>query len=95
LDFSFFVFMFFQLIPSVPGFILCFAVGWLGRPPCAQAADSVDVTGSNFCVDTKTGHIGIGTAQPASAIDAGIGEVKVGASGAACASGCRHACQLD
>jgi hypothetical protein len=76
--------MFFRLIPSVPGFILCLAVALLGRPPCAHAADSVDVTGSNFYVDAKTGHIGIGTAQPASAVDAGIGEVKVGSSGAAC-----------
>jgi hypothetical protein len=81
----FFVFMFFRLIPSVPGLILCLAVALLGRPPCANATDIVDVTGSNFYVDTTTRHIGIGTAQPASAIDAGIGEVKIGSNGAACA----------
>jgi hypothetical protein len=85
LFFSLFVFMFFRLIPSAPGLILCLAVALLGRPPCAHAADTVDVTGSNFYVDTKTGHIGIGTGQPASAVDAGTGEVKVGSSGAACA----------
>jgi hypothetical protein len=84
LFFSFFVFMFFRLIPSAPGFILCLAFALLGQPPCARAANTVDVTGSNFYVDAKTGHIGIGTAQPASSVDAGIGEVKVGSSGAAC-----------
>jgi hypothetical protein len=77
--------LFFRLVPSAPGLILCLAVALLGRPPCAHAADTVDVTGSNFYVDTKTGHIGIGTGQPASAVDAGTGEVKVGSSGAACA----------
>jgi hypothetical protein len=44
----------------------------------------VDVTGDNFYVDPKTGHIGIGTSQPASAVDAGMAEIKVGWSGAAC-----------
>jgi hypothetical protein len=84
LFFSFFVFMFFRLIPSAPGLIFCLAVALLGQPPCARAANTVDVTGSNFYVDAKTGHIGIGTAQPASAVDAGTGEVKIGSSGAAC-----------
>jgi hypothetical protein len=83
LFFSFLVFMFIRLIPSVPGLILCLAVTLLGRPPCAHAAQAVDLTGSNFYVDAKTGHIRIGTAQSASAIDAGIGEVKVGSRGAA------------
>jgi hypothetical protein len=78
--------MFLRLIPSVPGLVLCFAVvALLGRPPCANATDTVGVTGSNFYVDAKTGHNGIGTSQPASAVDAGIDEVKVGSSGAACA----------
>jgi hypothetical protein len=76
--------MFFRLLPSVPGLILCLALALLGPPLCAHAANSVDMTGSNFYVDAKTGHVGIGTAQPASAVDAGIGEVKVGSSGAAC-----------
>jgi len=76
--------MFFRLIPPVPGLILCLAVALLGQPPCANAANNVDVTGDNFFVDAKTGHIGIGTAEPASAVDAGVGEVKVGSSGAEC-----------
>jgi hypothetical protein len=76
--------MFFRLIPSVPGLIFCLVLALLGQPPCALAANSVDSTGDNFHVDTKTGHIGIGTAEPASAVDAGTGEVKVGSSGAAC-----------
>jgi hypothetical protein len=75
--------MFFRL-PSLPGLILCLAVALLGWTPCAHAADSVDVTGSKFYVDGKTGHFGIGTGQPASAIDAGVGQVKVGSSRAAC-----------
>jgi hypothetical protein len=75
LHFSVFVAMFFRLIPSVPGFIHCLAVALLGRPPCAHAANSGDVTGSNFNVDARTGHIWIGTSQPASAVDAAVGEV--------------------
>jgi hypothetical protein len=76
--------MFFRLIPSPPGLILRVAVALLRWPLCARAADSVDVTGSKFYVNAKTGHIGIGTAQQPSAVDAGIGEVTVGSSRSAC-----------
>jgi hypothetical protein len=84
LFFFVFVTMFFRLIPSIAGIILCLVLALLGQPPCALAANGVDATGDNFYVDTKTGHIGIGTQAPASAVDAGPGEVKVGSSGAAC-----------
>jgi hypothetical protein len=76
--------MFFRLMPSVRGLIFCLVLALLGLPPCARAANGVDATGDNFYVDSKTGHIGIGTQAPASAVDAGAGEVKVGSSGADC-----------
>jgi hypothetical protein len=41
--------MFFRLILSAPGLILCLALALLGRPPCAHAANTVDVTGSGSC----------------------------------------------
>jgi hypothetical protein len=63
--------------------ILCLGVALLGQPTRTYATNN-DVTGDNFFVDAKTGHLGIGTAQPASAVDAGTGEIKVGSSGTAC-----------
>jgi hypothetical protein len=81
---SIFVTTFFRFKPSVPGLILCLALALLGSAACAHAENGASVTGENFFVETKTGHIGIGTSQPASAVDAGAGEVKVGSSGAVC-----------
>jgi hypothetical protein len=64
--------------------ILCLALALVAEAARAYAANTADQTGEQFFVETKTGHVGIGTSQPASAIDVGAGEVKIGSSGAVC-----------
>jgi hypothetical protein len=73
--------MFFRQKPIALGFLLCLCLALPGR---SARADSASVTGDNFFVETETGHLGIATRHPASGIDVGAGEVKVGSSGAEC-----------
>lgn len=71
--------------PSVFGLILCFAVALCGASPCVYAENGVSVAGEQFSVETKPGHGATGTSQPTDGINAHIGEIIVGSSGAACA----------
>jgi len=76
--------MSFRRTLPVLALILCLALALVAEAARAYAANAADQTGENFFVENKTGHIGIGTSQPASAIDVGAGEVKIGSSGAVC-----------
>ena len=84
LSFSIPVAMSFRRTLPILALILCLALALVAEAARAFAASAADQTGENFFVENKTGHIGIGTSQPASAIDVGAGEIKIGSSGAVC-----------
>jgi hypothetical protein len=84
LSFSIPVAMSFRRNLPVLALFSCLALAFVAEAARAYAANATDRTGENFFVENKTGHVGIGTSEPASAIDVGAGEVKIGSSGAVC-----------
>jgi len=64
---------------------VCFVV--LGTAPAALAEQSpTNSFAGQVLSDGKTGRVGIGTATPQATLDVYQGEIKIGATGAACVS---------